>query len=154
LRILLIDNDAVALKSLESALEPSGYRCDGFTTPEDAVKAYALKRYDITITDIDMPGLNGIEVLKTIRSLNKEAKVIVVTANRDVETVIAALNAGACAFFTKPVDFSSLMGTLESICAVIEESKNDRDECHRLALEYERLRKAYKALRTFLEGRC
>lgn len=151
LKILLLEDDAAVLDSLESVLNPSGYRCDGFTSREEAIKAYVRERYDVVITDVDMQGLNGIEVLQTIRSLNKEAKVVVVTAHRDAETAVAALNAGACAYLTKPVDLNLLIKTLESVRSEIEESKNYRDECVRLALEYERLKKAYKAMQEFFE---
>jgi DNA-binding NtrC family response regulator len=148
---LLIDDDADILKSLHTSLEPGGHRCDKFLVPEEAIEAYREKRHDVVITDMKMPGLNGIEVLKKVRSLNPEAKVIIITASGDVETAVAAVNNGADAFFGKPLDFLDLMKTLEKIEEELEERENAREEHARLVVEYERLKKAYEALRAFLK---
>jgi DNA-binding NtrC family response regulator len=115
LNILLIDDDADILESLHTALEPAGYRCDKFTVPEKAVEACYQHQYDVVITDMKMPGLNGIEVLKMVRSFDRQAIVIFITAYGDRETAAAAVNHGAYAFFGKPVDFAELMETLEKI---------------------------------------
>ncbi|MCL6561233.1 MAG: response regulator, partial [Firmicutes bacterium] len=88
---------------------------DKFTVPEEAVEAYYQNPYDVVITDMKMPGLNGIQVLKMVRSVNREAKVIIITAYGNMETAVAAVKNGAYAFFGKPVDFAELMATLEKI---------------------------------------
>jgi len=121
--ILLIDDDADCLDGLVTALEPAGYRCDKFTIPREALVAYQQDQYDVVITDMKMPGLNGIQVLKKVRSLNPEAKVIINTGYGDVDTAIAAVNNGAYAFFGKPIDLVDLMETLEKIEREIKEQK-------------------------------
>jgi DNA-binding NtrC family response regulator len=151
LNILLIDDDADCLECLSTALEPAGHRCDKFTVPEEAVEAYYQNQYNVVITDIKMPGLNGIEVLKMVRSFDLEAKVIIITAYGDAETVVAAVNNGAYAFFGKPLDFAELIGTLEKIEREHRERENARRENACLITEYARLKKAYEELQTLLK---
>jgi len=115
MNILLVDDDSDCLDGLVSVLEPAGHQCDMFTVPEKALESYQQKQYDTVITDMKMPGLSGIEVLKKVRSINPEAKVIIATGYRDVETAINALNNGVYAFFDKPVETKDLMETLEKI---------------------------------------
>ncbi|MEW6572973.1 MAG: response regulator [Bacillota bacterium] len=124
MKILLIDDDADCLESLCTAFEPAGYQCDRFTAPEEAVEACYQKQYDAVITDMRMPGLNGIQVLKMVCTFDRQAKVIVITAYGDSETAAAAFNNGAYAFFGKPIDFKALVETLEKIEHELKEREN------------------------------
>lgn len=151
--ILLIDDDADCLDGLVTVLEPAGHRCDAFTVPEKALEAYRQKQYDAVITDLKMPGLNGIDVLKEVRALNNGAKVIIATGYGDVETAIVALNNGACAFLGKPIDLNNLMDTLEKIESELGRQKKARIEHARLAMEYARLKQAYEDLLKLLKDK-
>lgn len=153
MNILLVDDDADCLDGLVTALEPAGYQCDIFTVPEKALEAYQQKQYDVVITDMKMPGLSGIEVLKKVRSINTEAKVIIATGYGDVETAIAALNNGAYAFFGKPIDLNDLMETLEKIEREPSGQKKAKIEHARLAMEYARLKQAYEDLLKLLKNK-
>lgn len=125
MNILLIDDDADCLECLSTALEPAGHRCDKFTVPEEAVEACYQKQYDAVITDMRMPGLNGIQVLKMVHTFDRQAKVIIIiTAYGDSETAAAALNSGVYAFFGKPTDFEVLVETLEKIEHELKEREN------------------------------
>lgn len=152
MNILLIDDDADCLEDLVSALEPAGHRCSNYTLPAKAVEEYARTQYDVIVTDMKMPLMNGIEVLKRVRSLNTEARVIIMTGYGDVETAIAAVNNGAYAFFGKPIDLGELMGVLEKIEDEIGRQKKKMEEHARLALEYARLKQAYNDLQRLLKG--
>ncbi len=151
--ILLVDDDADCLDGLVTVLEPTGHQCDTFTVPEDALEAYQQKQYDVVITDMKMPGLSGIEILKKVRSINTEARVIIATGYGDVETAIAALNNGAYAFFGKPIDLNDLMDTLEKIEGELKGQKKERIEHARLAMEYARLKQAYEDLLKLLKDK-
>jgi len=113
--ILLIDDDATCLKTLAYILKVNKQAYRTFTVPEQAVESYEQEDYDAVVTDMKMPGLNGIQVLQRIRSLNPEAKVIIMTANWDAESAIAAVNYGACALLVKPLKLDSLMSVLKKI---------------------------------------
>lgn len=152
MNILLIDDDSDCLEDLVSALEPAGHRCDKYNHPVKALEMYGCHPYDVVITDMKMPVMNGIEVLKKVREINPGARVIINTGYGDVETAILAVNHGAFAFFGKPIDLNELMAVLEKI-----EGENDRriknlEEHARLALEYARLKQAYEDLQKLIKG--
>lgn len=115
MNILLVDDDVDCLDGLVAVFEPAGHQCDKFTVPEEAVEAFRKNPYDVVITDIKMPGINGIEVIKRIQLLNRKARVIVVTGYSDEETVVAAAKNRAYALFGKPINVNDLMETLFKI---------------------------------------
>ena len=79
MNILLIDNDQEILDSVGEALELIGFPTRTFSSPQDAIDAYISEGFDVVITDIRMPEMSGIEVLKAIRAYNPSAKVICYT---------------------------------------------------------------------------
>lgn len=99
-----------------TALKPAGYQWEQFTDPEQAVAAYAVQRHDLVITDLKMPGMNGLQVLQAIRLINPTAKVIICSGYGDAKTVTQALDYGACAFLDKPVDIVKVL----QICGDLE----------------------------------
>ncbi|MEW6173926.1 MAG: response regulator [Bacillota bacterium] len=128
MKILIIDDDAAFVESLCSVLEPTGYHCDGFTSPEAALEAYRQRPYDVVLTDVKMPGLSGIEVFQRILSLDPEAKVIIISACWDAETANTVADTGACALFEKPVDFLRLIEALSKIEAKVKEGRRLKNE--------------------------
>ncbi|MEW6182081.1 MAG: response regulator [Bacillota bacterium] len=82
MKVLLIDNDKDILDSLYTALEPAGYRCYGFSSPEEALEAYRRRRCDVVVTDLMMPGLSGIDILRKILSSDPKTRVIDISASR------------------------------------------------------------------------
>ncbi len=151
MKILLLDDDIDCLDSLATLLKDAGRQCDEFTVPLKAVEAYRQKQYDVVITDMKMPGMNGIQVLKKVRSINPTARVIIVTGFGDVETAIAAVNNGAYAFFGKPIDIGDLMDTLDKIEYEINEQKKAKMDHADLAMEYLRLKHVYEELLGLVE---
>ncbi|MDD3023486.1 MAG: response regulator [Syntrophomonadaceae bacterium] len=151
MKILLIDDDADCLASLDSMLEPAGHQCTLFTVPEEAVEICQQQHYDLVITDMKMPGMDGIEVLKKIRELSPETKVIIITAYGDVTTAVEAVNNQAYAFFGKPLQINDLMQTIEKIeTEKIQHDKSTSDHAH-LIMEYSRLKLAYQDLLALLQ---
>lgn len=151
--ILLLDDDVDCLSSLATVLKYAGHQCDEFTISKRAVEAYRRKQYDVVITDMKMPGMDGIQVLKEIRLLDPAARVIIVTGFGDVETAIAAVNNRAYAFFGKPVDMDDLMDTLEKIEGEVNGQGKIATDHACLALEYARLKQVYEELLELLENR-
>ncbi len=99
MNILLIDDELDSFNSLVAAVEPAGNKCKKFNCPVQALETYRQHQdlYGVVITDMKMPGMNGIEFLKQARTLNPEARVIIITGYGDVETAITAVNNGAYA---------------------------------------------------------
>jgi DNA-binding NtrC family response regulator len=113
--ILLIDDDASCLKTLAYVLKANKQTCRSFALPELAMEICAREDCDVVITDLEMPGLNGMQVLRRIHSLNPEIEVIIVTAKWDAESVCAAYDCGARAFMAKPLQLDSLITLLKQI---------------------------------------
>lgn len=152
MKILLIDDDSDCLEDLVAALEPAGHQCDRYSSPVEAVEAYAGKEYDLVVTDMKMPVMTGIGVLQKVRALNRQARVIINTGYGDVETTVAAINHGAYAFFGKPLKLDEFMEVLEKIEAEIGEQQKKVEDHARLTLEYARLKQAYEDLQNLLKA--
>ena len=144
MKIMMIDDEKDCMESLVSALEPAGYQAEMFTSPADAITGYAKGRFDVVITDMRMPRMTGIQVLRILREMDPDARVIIMTGYGDAETAIAAVNNGAYAFFAKPVDIADLLAVLERVGKEKEQKKLSLEEHKKMAQEYQRLKKAYE----------
>lgn len=115
MKILFIDDEFPVLESLQKALKPMKYECILFKDPYLGLESYKNNHYDVVVTDIKMPKMNGNEILKIIKEYNSQAYVIIMTAYASSENAIDAINGGAYAFFRKPLDFRSFINILVNI---------------------------------------
>jgi DNA-binding NtrC family response regulator len=146
MKLMLIDDELPILESLKQGIKPMGYTCVAFQNPLIALEAYPQGGFDVVVTDFMMPEMNGIDVLKAIKSLHSEARVIILTGYADIENAIAAVNNGAYAFFRKPLNFREFIQTLKK---TEEECAGDRRtevDMQRFMEEYSRLRTAFESL--------
>ena len=107
-RILVIDDNRDVVDILVTFLRGEGYGMLGALTSDEGLKLVSVSRPDLVLLDILMPGMNGIEVLKRIRSINPTTKVIIVTGNADFRLAREALELGAVAYVDKPFDLAYL----------------------------------------------
>ena len=108
-RILVVDDEANARTALAELLREEGYEVE---TAADAFKALGKVEAfgpQIVITDLKMPGMDGIELVRKLRAMDDAAAVIVMTAFGAVDTAIDALRAGAEEYLTKPLNFDELL---------------------------------------------
>lgn len=150
MRLLIVDDDADVLTDVAEAIKPSGFLYDTVTNPVKALELYKKQGFDVVITDVRMPEMSGIELLKKIREYDTEARVIIITAFGDLDTAVQAINNHAYSFFGKPIDFSELIRTLRQI----DEEKNRHppkdQEVKKMKEEHEKLKIAYEALMRIL----
>src|SRR5437667_2225353 len=106
-RILVIDDNPDVVDILVTCLRGEGYGMLGARTSDEGLKL-VLSRPDLVLLDILMPGLNGVDVLKRIRSIAPTTKVIIVTGNADLRLAREALELGALAYIDKPFDLAYL----------------------------------------------
>ncbi len=107
-RVLVVDDDADARDALAEALREGGYSVE---TAADAFKGLGKVpdfTPDLVLTDLKMPGMDGLEFLRKLRSTGNDQPVIVTTAFADVETAVTALKEGAADYLTKPLDLTEL----------------------------------------------
>ncbi len=108
-RILLIDNEEGLCRMMEAVLGDSGYAVQAFTRSFEAVEAFSPEKWDLVISDIKMPGMDGLEVLQRIKERAPTTPVIMITAFATVDMSIQALRRGAYDMLTKPFEPEELL---------------------------------------------
>jgi PAS domain S-box-containing protein len=101
--LLLIDDEPDILRVLSMSLKADGYDVISAQSGAEGLAAFENENPAIVLTDIKMPGMDGIEVLKKVKDINPDAEVIIITGHGDIENAIEALKYGASDFITKPV---------------------------------------------------
>jgi two-component system response regulator HydG len=112
-RVLIVDDEPAARYALEELLRADGYVVD---SAEDGIAALAIaaeRPPDAVVTDLDMPRMNGMELLAKLREEDAGIPVIVVTSLHDMTAAIQAMRAGAEDYLTKPVEFDVLALSIE-----------------------------------------
>jgi DNA-binding NtrC family response regulator len=102
-RLLLIEDEGTLRESLKRVFLREEYEVDAADSAEQALKMMDGRIYDLIISDIILPGMNGIELLKKCREQNAEQIVIIITAYASLETAVEALRAGAYDYIVKPI---------------------------------------------------
>jgi two-component system response regulator HydG len=108
-RILLVDDEPSARHGLTQALSQAGFEVQSAGDAFEALKLVEEAAPDLTICDLMMPGMNGVDLLRALRQRDPDAQVILLSAFRDVEIAVEAMHEGAVHFFCKPVDVESLL---------------------------------------------
>nr|WP_321410363.1 sigma-54 dependent transcriptional regulator [uncultured Carboxylicivirga sp.] len=102
--ILIVDDEASVRDSLYQWFVEDGYQVDSAESAKEALVKLESKDFDIVLADIKMPGMDGLEMLRRIKSLEKNPVVIIMTAFATVATAVQALKDGAYDYITKPFD--------------------------------------------------
>ncbi len=107
-KILVIDDEKTTLKMFRLFLDLYGYDIHTAESGEEGLEVFEREKPGIILTDIKMPGMDGIEVLKEIKRRAPETEVIVITGHGDMDLAIQALNLDAADFINKPIQRESL----------------------------------------------
>ena len=102
MRILVVEDDKVLAKNVATILKRSSYAVDTANNVEDARAKLMSPDYDLALLDWKLPDGSGIDLCREIRSENKTIKIIIVTANSQIEDKIEGLDSGADDYITKP----------------------------------------------------
>ncbi|MCW9058498.1 MAG: sigma-54 dependent transcriptional regulator [Gammaproteobacteria bacterium] len=101
-QVLLIDDELIALTNLTTVLEREGYRVTACKTGEEGVAALQSTAFDLVLTDLRMPGIDGMDVLRHIRETMPEVPVIMITGHATLDSAVDAMKAGAYHYIAKP----------------------------------------------------
>jgi FixJ family two-component response regulator len=112
--IAVVDDDYRVLESLESLLASAGFVVRLFTSPEDFMRGFEWLTADCLISDIDMPGLSGVELRRRVRERRPTVPVIFITGRYRVEDFAAELKEDTHLFFKKPFDGQKLLATVRN----------------------------------------
>jgi DNA-binding NtrC family response regulator len=113
-RVLIVDDEPLILEVLSEHFKAS-YDIETALNGADALGAVLRQRPDVVLLDINMPRMNGVEVLKDIKQIDESIAVIMVTANEQVALAAEALKSGAFGYVPKPFDFRYLDHMLATI---------------------------------------
>jgi FixJ family two-component response regulator len=120
--VMGVDDDFRLRESLKSLVESAGYAAATYSSAEEFLQSGALAGAACLITDVRMPGMNGIELQRRIRLERPELPVIFISAHQDDEARERALDEGAIRFLYKPFDGAELLRTIE---AALKDARED-----------------------------
>ncbi len=115
LRILVVDDDPVTLLILEKTLKKAGYDIETARDGNEAFNLISKQSHDVVLTDLIMPGLDGIGLLEAVKARYSHTEVILLTAHASVDTAVDAMKKGAADYLKKPVNTDELLLRLEKI---------------------------------------
>jgi DNA-binding NtrC family response regulator len=129
--ILVVEDEELMRSILRQLLETEGYRVLTADSAETALEIFSTEEIDLILTDIKMPGMDGLEMLDQIKIVDEEAIVIIMTAYSSVDSAIAALRKGAYDYITKPFVNEDLLQTIRNAIRtrqLFRENRNLRRE--------------------------
>lgn len=115
MRLLLCEDEEDILYALAKGLKKLNYYTDTATDGEEALHLYYENTYDLIVLDVNMPKLDGFEVLKFIREDNPNQRVLILSARSSLDDKVKGLNLGANDYLTKPFHFAELEARIRAI---------------------------------------
>ena len=113
IKMLIVDDDETIRSTQEDFFHLNGIDTHAVSTGEDALRACLKENFDVILTDMKMPGMTGVDLLKNLKERNTTAEIIIHTGYGTVETAIDAIRAGAFSFLLKPIELSKLLLEVE-----------------------------------------
>lgn len=115
IKILLLEDDTLFAESLEDFLSELGFCVDVCTDGECALEKSYENRYNLLLLDVNVPKLNGFEVLQNIREQNNDTPAIFLTSFKDKESILKGFDKGADDYLKKPVDLDELHSRINAL---------------------------------------
>jgi two-component system response regulator HydG len=112
-RVLIIDDDQSMCEVLEAALTPRDFEITTRGSADAGLRSVAEEEFQVVLTDVNMPGMTGVDLCRRIGANREDLPVVVMTAFGCMDTAVLAIRAGAYDFVTKPFDIDGLVLTLE-----------------------------------------
>ncbi|MBO0475480.1 response regulator transcription factor [Vagococcus sp. DIV0080] len=115
MRLLIVEDEVELSNSLKGGLEKEGYAVDCSLDGEDALFQLEINQYDLVILDLNLPKVDGLDVLKFIKTYSENTKIIILSARVTVEERIRGLEEGADDYLVKPFDFGELLVRIRNL---------------------------------------
>ncbi len=113
--VLVVDDEPVIRETLAEFLQQEGFAVVAVGSGEDAIQRAAKQRFDVVLCDVNLPGLDGIEVLERFARVSPETFVVLITAYATVETAVEAFQKGAHDYLMKPIILREVLGKLRRL---------------------------------------
>jgi DNA-binding NtrC family response regulator len=124
--IAVLDDEKRMVEIIQMVLRREGYETVGFVEPEEALRELAERGADLLLSDLRMPGIDGVEVVKRAREIDPELPVILLTAHATVPTAVEAMRSGAFDYVEKPFDNNELKMLVKRALDVTRLSRENR----------------------------
>jgi DNA-binding NtrC family response regulator len=108
-KILIVDDDVSICRTMSLILENEGYKTETANTGKEAIEKSKVKIYNVALLDIKLPDIEGTKLLNALRETTPKMVKIMVTGFPGVQNAVEAVNYGADAYLTKPVDIDKLI---------------------------------------------
>jgi DNA-binding NtrC family response regulator len=133
-RVLIID-DEEQIRNLLIDVLGDAYHCSAAGSAEEALSALSRETFDLVISDIDMGGMSGLELVPHVHSLSPDTVVVMISGNQDIEFAIKALRVGAFDYISKPIDLRHVEASVERAlnhCNLLKEKRRYKEQIESL----------------------
>jgi UDP-3-O-[3-hydroxymyristoyl] N-acetylglucosamine deacetylase len=144
-KVLIVDDEESVVRSIAGVLEDEGFQVARAKSGEEAVKVFQEEEPDVTLLDIWMPGMDGIEVLKRFKSVAPDCQVIMISGHATISTAMTSVKLGAFDFIEKPLSLDVLLTTIRRALDHRKELVTVRQPNEVLSEELLRVKKAFLA---------
>ncbi len=136
-RILVVDDEPLIRDTLAEFLTQEGFGVTACASGEDAIARAAESRFDIALCDVQLPGIDGIELLTRLLQLNPETFVVLITAYATVENAVEAFQRGAHDYLMKPIILDEVLGKIVRLLTTRELHRENQWLRRELSREYD-----------------
>ncbi len=143
-KVLIVDDDSTLRELLSETIHGMGYMVDTAENGEDALKKLKRDKYDLVVSDLKMPGMDGLKLLDHIKSLDSNILVIIITAYATLESAVKAIEKGAYDYIAKPFRLDEFVVVVRNACEklrLLRQRDSLLEELRGAYAELERLRK-------------
>jgi heterodisulfide reductase subunit C len=135
--ILIVDDEKVVCKSCKRILEPKGHYVDSVLSAEEALDNIEKKEYEVVITDLKMPGIDGMKLLDIVKEKYKKVDVIMITGYASIDTSVEAMKLGAFDYIPKPFTPEELINVTERALERRRLLEEEREKARRTYVRFE-----------------
>lgn len=132
--ILVIDDDESICETLEVIIQSIGYYCVYFTTPEQGLEYFEREASPLVLLDVNLPNISGLEILAKFKEINPMTQVLMMTGEREIQTVVTSLYNRATDFLLKPFTLDSVKAAIARALEyynILKEKEANDENIHR-----------------------
>jgi signal transduction histidine kinase len=148
-RILVVDDEAALMQALCDTLRERGFQTVGFTGGEPALSALKKQSFDLVLTDLMMPDMDGITLLREATEIDPNLVVVIMTGQASVDSAVEAMKSGALDYITKPFKLGAIMPVLDRALGVRRLRVENSDLAESLRKRTDELEAANNELEAF-----
>jgi len=115
MRVLIVEDNMALADGVTRAFKKMGLAVDAVNDGEEADHVLSIQKYDLVILDLNLPGIDGLEILRRLRDRGNKVQVIILTARDQIQDRVEGLDLGADDYLTKPFDLSELEARVRAL---------------------------------------